>query len=141
MKAHQTWNSSCWAAALSLAFSAPGVAIGSPASGLAALKIQDLSEVASGLLQELRFISAATEQWGIENNMPQGATPRPQDIALYIKKGTRLHAELSAGRCTDTLGNSITIGPVGGAPSISKSTLARLSAVTSTEFWGAYLPR
>lgn len=93
---------------------------------------------ATALLEEIRLVDAAVDQWAIEFNKPAGAMPTPQELALYAKKGTRLHAELAAGRLNDALGNSITLCGVDSVPLISKASVQQFASVVQPGFWGPY---
>lgn len=101
----------------------------------------ELQITAARLLEEMRKIEVAMDQWALENLKPDGAQPRTQDLLPYIKRGTRLHGELTAGRLNDSLGNSITLPPYGQMPTISKATAEKLSGVAPADFWGAYITK
>jgi hypothetical protein len=96
---------------------------------------EDLKALARTILTELRMLDACVDQWAIENNKLKGAQPTAADIVVYLKVGTRLHTALSAGRCTDALGNTITIPTVDTFPKLSRASFKRLSSVAPLEFW------
>jgi hypothetical protein len=99
----------------------------------------ELRVAAVRLLEEMRMIDAAMDQWAIENNKLDGAQARPQDLIVYVKKGTRLHGELAAGRVNDSLGNPITIPPMGEIPTISEATAKRFAPAVPAEFWKPFI--
>jgi prepilin-type N-terminal cleavage/methylation domain-containing protein len=91
---------------------------------------------ATQILEDLRQIDSAKDQFAIENNK-KGTDPVDwADIQLYLKDGTRLHS--SGG--TDLFGNDYTPGNVDQAPKVSATTVAELEAVAPPEFWGQFLP-
>ena len=63
---------------------------------------------ATQVLQDLRMIDAAIDQYAIENNKSSGSAVNWTDIRSYLKSGSRL--ETSAG--TDILGHNFTINVV-----------------------------
>jgi hypothetical protein len=91
--------------------------------------------LATQVLEDLRLVDAAIDQWSIENNKPTGTPVRPQDIAQYFKPNSPLQRSSANGRCLDALGNPITIKAVDTPPSISRQTFERLSPVAPREFW------
>jgi hypothetical protein len=93
---------------------------------------------AVAILEDVRTLDFAVRQWALENGQSASATPKPTDLAAYFKKGTRLHAELSAGRCNDALGNPITLRSFDSAPLLSKATVQKFAAVTQPGFWGSF---
>lgn len=97
-------------------------------------KIDSLA-LAKTIHEELRIIDAIVDQWAIENNLPGGARPTIKDMMVYCKPGTRLFGELLAGRCTDSLGNPISIPRVDAPPRVSRATFERLSSVAPEGFW------
>jgi prepilin-type N-terminal cleavage/methylation domain-containing protein len=95
---------------------------------------------ATQILEDLRDIDAATDQYAIETNRTSGTTCAWSDIQNYIKTGTRLYTSNS----TDILGN-----PVGGPSSpgvftvdqpvgFSTQTFSALSDVAPAAFWSPY---
>jgi hypothetical protein len=91
--------------------------------------------LATQVLEELRLVDAAIDQWSIEYNKPTGTPVRPQDIAQYLKPNSPLQRSSANGSCLDALGNPITIKAVDTPPSISRQTFERLSPVAPHEFW------
>jgi hypothetical protein len=92
-------------------------------------------EFAKTLLDEIRLLEAATDQWGIDHKKRQGEMPAPQDVLVYLKPGSRLRTSLEAGRCVDALGNPVKLTPYGSPPIISRLSVNQLSAVVPRDFW------
>jgi hypothetical protein len=97
-----------------------------------------LPEIATRVLEDLRTIDSAMDQWGIEHQKPAGTAITPQNCALYLKKGSRLQTSCAAGRCVDIVGNPIYIQSVDTPPSFSRQTYDSLSSVAPIEFWSPF---
>ena len=89
---------------------------------------------ATQVLQDLRMIDAAIDQYAIENNKSGGASVSWDDVRNYLKAGSRL--ETSGGN--DVIGNAITIPPVDTAPKVPVATFNALSVVAPTSFWSPF---
>ena len=89
---------------------------------------------ATQVLQDLRMIDAAIDQYAIENNKSGGASVSWDDVRNYLKSGSRL--ETSGGN--DVIGNAITIPVVDTAPKVPAATYAALSVVAPTSFWSPF---
>ena len=90
---------------------------------------------ASRILNDLRMIDAAVDQYAIETNRSTGNTVAVADWTNYLKKGTVLYNS----------GNSIlgsAYGPqtVDTIPQVVSADYATLSDVASTGFWSPYGP-
>jgi prepilin-type N-terminal cleavage/methylation domain-containing protein len=88
---------------------------------------------ASRILNDLRLIDSAVDQYAIETNKTSGATVAVTDWTNYLKKGSVLY----------TTGADIfnsTYGPqnVDSLPSVPASSKAALSDVADTTFWSPY---
>ena len=88
---------------------------------------------ASRIINDLRLIDSAVDQYAIETNKKSGDAVAVTDWTNYLKKGTNLY---STGK--DILG--ATYGPqqvdsLPGVPATSKTTL---SDVTDNTFWSPY---
>ena len=94
---------------------------------------------ATAILEELRLIEGAKDQYAIENNKPGTFALVWADLLPYFKPGTRLYNSTSS---TDILQNTITLGVVDTLPLISASTRDNFSDVVSSNaaFWGSYAP-
>ena len=95
---------------------------------------------ATVMLEDMRIIDAAKEQFAIETNAPSDTPITWDQIQPYLKEGSRLRN--SGGK--DPLGRDITIGDPDTAPVIDSATRAELNDIfngNTTEenkFWGAY---
>ena len=89
---------------------------------------------ATQVLEDLRQIDSAVDQWAIENNKAGGTTVTWGDVQKYLKTGTRLYT--SSGK--DILGNDFKINAVDTAPQVSKTTFDALSDVAPADFWSPF---
>jgi prepilin-type N-terminal cleavage/methylation domain-containing protein len=88
---------------------------------------------ASRIINDLRLIDSAVDQYAIENNKSSGATVNTADWTNYLKKNTNLWA---TGQ--DLLGNAYGVQKVDTLPSVPASTKTALSDVTDATFWSPY---
>ena len=89
---------------------------------------------ATQVLEDLRQIDSAVDQWAIENNKAGGSAVTWADVQKYIKTGTRLYT--SGGK--DILGNAFTINAVDTAPQVAAATYTALSDVAPSDFWSPF---
>jgi prepilin-type N-terminal cleavage/methylation domain-containing protein len=89
---------------------------------------------ATQVLEDLRIIDSASDQYAIETNKSSGFASSWSDLQSYVKKGTRLYTS----NATDILGNAFTLPTVDNAPKVSATTFAALSDVAPTTFWSPY---
>ena len=90
---------------------------------------------ATAVLEDLRIIDSAVDQYAIENNKSGGFGPLTwTDVKSYIKTGTRLYTSNG----TDILGNAFTLPTVDSAPRVNSSTFTALSDVAPATFWSPY---
>lgn len=89
---------------------------------------------ATQVLEDLRVIDGAIDQYSIENNKSNGNSIGWADIQVYIKTGSRLY--MSNGN--DILGNAYTIPTVESSPKVSLTTFNALSDVAPSSFWSPY---
>jgi prepilin-type N-terminal cleavage/methylation domain-containing protein len=89
---------------------------------------------ATQVLEDLRQIDSAVDQYAIEYNQPGGAAMDWAKVRLYLKTGTRL--ETSGGK--DILGNAFTINVVDKAPQVNATTKAGLLDVAPEDFWSPF---
>jgi prepilin-type N-terminal cleavage/methylation domain-containing protein len=94
---------------------------------------------ATQVLQDLRIIDAAIDQYAIETNKSPGAFVSWTDVTPYMKAGTRLAQ--SGGR--DILGNTFS-GEYrvdsDFAVLVAPQTFSALSTVAPAAFWSPYMP-
>jgi len=91
---------------------------------------------ASRVLEDLRMIDAALDQYANEKSKQSGATATWTDIQFYLKTNSSLYS--SAG--TDLFGNSYnngTVFTVDGLPKVNDNTFNQLSDVAPAEYWVA----
>jgi prepilin-type N-terminal cleavage/methylation domain-containing protein len=93
---------------------------------------------ATRILEDLRIIDSAIDQYAIENNKSGGATTNWTDIQSYLKKGSVLYN--SSG--TDLLGNQYSGGTfsVDNLPKLSSTSFSKLSDVAPSDFWSPFYP-
>ena len=90
---------------------------------------------ASRVINDLRHLDAAVDQYALETNKPGGYVATFTDLKVYLKKGGSLY---NTG--DDLFGNQY--GPaftVDFPPKIPPNTWAALSDVATTDFWSPYL--
>jgi prepilin-type N-terminal cleavage/methylation domain-containing protein len=88
---------------------------------------------ASKILNDLRMISAAVDQYAIENSKKSDDLVDVADWTKYIKKDTNLYL---TGQ--DLLGNDFGQQTVDSIPKVPASSYAALSDVADNTFWSPY---
>jgi prepilin-type N-terminal cleavage/methylation domain-containing protein len=88
---------------------------------------------ASRVINDLRLIDSAVDQYAIENNKSSGFTVPASEWSKYLKAGTNLYL---TGK--DILGNDYGSVNVDSLPKVSTSTFNALSDVAPAEFWSPY---
>ena len=88
---------------------------------------------ASRIINDLRLIDSAVDQYSIENNKTSGAPVAVADWTNYLKKGTNLYLTGA-----DIFGNSYGPQTVDSLPSVPAASKAALSDVTDNTFWSPY---
>ena len=91
---------------------------------------------ASRIINDLRLIDSAVDQYAIETNKAGGSTVLWTDIQAYLKKGSVLYN--SGG--TDMLLVAYNGGTfsVDGLPKLSSTTFNKLSDVAPSDFWSPF---
>ena len=89
---------------------------------------------ASKILNDLRMISGAIDQYAIENSKKSDDIVQVADWTKYIKKDTLLY---DTGQ--DLFGNDYGQQTVDSLPKVPASAYATLSDVTDDAFWSPYL--
>ena len=89
---------------------------------------------ASRVLEDLRMLDSALDQYAIEHNKASGTSVAFADLQPYIKTGTALYN--SGGN--DMFGNPFTGFSVDTVPKISATTFNALSDVAPAEFWSPF---
>jgi prepilin-type N-terminal cleavage/methylation domain-containing protein len=88
---------------------------------------------ASRIINDLRLIDSAVDQYAIETNKSSGNLVKISDWTNYLKKGTNLY---SSGN--DILGNPYGDQTVDSLPKVNGTSKTALSDVTDTAFWSPY---
>src|SRR4051794_36466749 len=88
---------------------------------------------ASRIINDLRLIDSAVDQYAIETNKTSGATVNVADWTNYLKKGTNLYVTGA-----DIFGQSYGNQQVDKLPSVPATTKNNLSDVTDNAFWSPY---
>ena len=90
---------------------------------------------ASKILNDLRMIDAAVDQYAIETNRTTGNVVNTADWTNYVKKNSILY---NTG--ADLFGNSYGPQTVDTIPQVPTADYANLSDVAGTGFWSPYGP-
>ena len=88
---------------------------------------------ASRILNDLRLIDSAVDQYAIETNKASGNAVNTSDWTNYMKKGSVLY---NTGN--DIFGNAYGAQTVDSLPSVPASSKTALSDVADTNFWSPY---
>lgn len=86
------------------------------------------------MLEDLRMIDEALNQYALEFKKQSGEHVSWNDIQLYLKPGTKLYT--SSGN--DLFSNPYRFRAVGDLPKLSPLTYEALSDVAPQEFWSPY---
>ena len=90
---------------------------------------------ATRVLEDLRMIDSAIDQYAIETNKTTGATVGWDDVKAYLKTGSALYN--SGGN--DLFGNPFTAPfAVDTLPTVPSTTKTNLSDVAPPEFWSPF---
>ncbi len=88
---------------------------------------------ASRILNDLRLIDSAVDQYAIETNKASSSAVNTSDWTNYMKKGSIL---FNTG--ADLFGNSYGAQTVDSLPSVPSASKTSLSDVADTTFWSPY---
>jgi prepilin-type N-terminal cleavage/methylation domain-containing protein len=88
---------------------------------------------ASRIINDLRLIDSAVDQYAIENNKASGFLVTTAEWTKYLKAGTNLYL---TGK--DILGNDYGDVKVDSLPKVSQTSFNALSDVAPQEFWSPY---
>ena len=88
---------------------------------------------ASRVVNDLRLIDSAIDQYAIENNKGTGATVNTADWTAYLKSGTALY-----NTAADLFGNAYGVQTVDSLPKVPANTWTTLSDVAGTAFFSPY---
>jgi prepilin-type N-terminal cleavage/methylation domain-containing protein len=88
---------------------------------------------ASRIINDLRLIDSAVDQYAIENNKASAVPVATVDWTKYLKAGTNLYVTGN-----DILGNPYGGQTVDSMPKLSNLSWVALSDVTDNTFWSPY---
>jgi prepilin-type N-terminal cleavage/methylation domain-containing protein len=88
---------------------------------------------ASRIVNDLRLIDSAVDQYAIENNKSTGSVANTVDWIIYMKKGSSLY-----NTAADLFGNTYGPQTVDSLPKVPANTWNTLSDVASTAFFSPY---
>jgi prepilin-type N-terminal cleavage/methylation domain-containing protein len=88
---------------------------------------------ASRIINDLRLIDSAVDQYAIETNKKSGDPVAVTDWTNYLKKGTNLYVTGN-----DILGAPYNAQKVDSLPGVPASSKTSLSDVTDSTFWSPY---
>ncbi len=74
---------------------------------------------ATRILEDMRMIDGAKDQYAIENNLAGNDTVSAAQLAPFVKQGTPLAGKLAGNDNTDLIGGAITLGNIDTLPVIS----------------------
>jgi prepilin-type N-terminal cleavage/methylation domain-containing protein len=88
---------------------------------------------ATRVLEDLRMLDSAIDQYAIETNKTSSCNPAFADLKGYIKAGTKLYL---TGQ--DIFGNTYGTFTVDSIPKVPTATYNQLSDVADNTFWSPY---
>ena len=91
---------------------------------------------ATRVLEDLRLIDAAVDQYAIETNRTTGYQVQWDDVKRYLKVGSKLYNSTHADILGGDFGSAFSVDTL---PSVPASTYASLSDVAPAEFWSPFL--
>jgi prepilin-type N-terminal cleavage/methylation domain-containing protein len=90
---------------------------------------------ATRVLEDLRMIDSAIDQYAIETNKVTGATANWTDIKAYLKTGSALYNSGGADLFGASYGATFTVDTL---PAVPGATKTALSDVAPPEFWSPF---
>lgn len=94
---------------------------------------------ATRILEDLRIIDSAIDQYAIEANKSGGATVNWTDIQSYVKKGSIIYNSGGTDLLGTAFGNAGTFS-VDAIPKLSSTTFNKLSDVAPVDLWSPFYP-
>jgi prepilin-type N-terminal cleavage/methylation domain-containing protein len=88
---------------------------------------------ATVILEDLRNLHHAMEQYAVETNKPAGFNPVFDDLKNYVKTGSRLYTNGA-----DVFGQAYGPFTVDSIPKVNSTTFNALSDVADNTFWSPY---
>ena len=93
---------------------------------------------ATRILEDLRMIDAAIDQYAIETNKVSGANVDWTDVKSYLKVGSMLYISNHKDMLGGDLGNAAGQFSVDTIPGVSANTYKLLSDVADYNFWSPF---
>ena len=90
---------------------------------------------ATRILEDLRMIDAAIDQYAIENNKKEGDSVSWAGVQGYLKTGSSLHASNHLDMLGGEYGATYTVDTI---PKVPTSTFNKLSDVAPAAFWSPF---
>ena len=90
---------------------------------------------ATRILEDLRIIDSAIDQYAIENNKAGGAACAWADVQGYLKKGSVLYNSGGTDLLSNTFGAPFTVDTI---PKLSAASYSKLSDVAPADFWSPF---
>ena len=90
---------------------------------------------ATRVLEDLRLIDSAIDQYAIETNKSGGASVAWADVQKYLKAGSQLYNSGGADILNNSYGSTFTVDTL---PNIPAATYSALSDVAPPEFWSPF---
>ena len=90
---------------------------------------------ATRILEDLRMIDSALDQYAIETNKTTGATAIWTDIKAYLKVGSTLYNSTGTDLLGNTFGANFTVDTI---PKVPTATFESLSDVAPNDFWSPF---
>lgn len=109
--------------------------------GLKFTPAMEAVEKAGRIFRELTAVDVAMNRWAIKNYKKAGDLPTAAELAQELKPGNGLRESAQRGQIVDSLGNPITITPLGTRPSLSRATFVALSSFVEEDFWKPFTVR
>ena len=92
---------------------------------------------ATRILNDLRMIDSAIDQYAIENNNSSGDTLTFDKVKAYLKTGSSLYNSNGVHMLSGSYGSAFTVDSI---PKLSTATFAKLSDVAPDTFWSPFYP-
>ena len=90
---------------------------------------------ATRILEDLRMIDAAVDQYAIENNKISGQFAIWADVQTYLKTGSKLYNSTGKDMIGNTYGANFTVDSI---PQLSAASFTALSDVAPADFWSPF---
>ena len=90
---------------------------------------------ATRILQDLRVIDSALDQYAIETNKTTGAAASWSDVRNYLKTGSTLYNSNHLDMLGNDFGATFSVDTI---PKVPAATFTKLSDVAPADFWSPY---